>query len=134
MIEDLGHRIVAMTDNGRSLIELCEVTRPDVIITDNLMADMNGLDAAWKIYQARQTPVVLLSGYCDPKTVRDAEQKHILVYLVKPTSKIYLEAALTRCLDELSVAPHKDAEHCDVQSRVAPATDSRYARHPGHTH
>lgn len=136
MLESLGHRIVAVADNGRSLIELCDVALPDVVITDNLMPDMNGLDAALEIYQARQTPIVLLSGYCDPKTVRNAEEKHIVVYLVKPTSKTHLEAALTRCLDELSVAPHNDAEHGAVllQSPAAPATDSRYGMDTRRTH
>ncbi len=136
MLESLGHSIVAVADNGRSLIELCDVALPDVVITDNLMPDMNGLDAALEIYQARQTPIVLLSGYCDPKTVRNAEEMHILVYLVKPLSKTHLEAALTRCLDELSVAGHIDAEHGEVllQSPAAPSTDSRYGMHTWHTH
>jgi YesN/AraC family two-component response regulator len=92
------------------------------------MADISGLDAALQIYQARQTPIVLLSGYCDPKTVRNAEENHILLYLVKPISKTHLAAALTRCLDELPVARHNDAGHGEVQLQTpaAPATDSRY--------
>jgi len=128
MLEGLGHRIVAVAETGRSLIELCEIALPDVVITDNLMADMNGLDAAMEIYQARQIPIVLLSGYCDPNTVRNAEEMHILVYLVKPLRKTHLEAALTRCLEELSVARHTDAEHSEVllQSPAASSTDSRY--------
>lgn len=136
MLGGLGHRIVAVAENGRSLIELCEVVRPDVVITDNLMADMNGLDAAREIHQARQTPIVLLSGYCDPNTVRNAEEMHILVYLVKPLSKTHLEAALTRCLEELAVARHIDAEHGEVllQSPAAPSTNSRYGMHTWHTH
>ena len=38
----------------------------------------------------------MLSGYCDPSVVRNAEEKHILVYLVKPISQAHLEAALAR--------------------------------------
>lgn len=136
MLEGLGHRIVAVAENGRSLVDQCDVTLPDMVITDNLMADMNGLDAALEIYQARHTPIVLLSGYCDPKTVRNAEEKHILVYLVKPISKTHLEAALTRCLEELSVARHNDAEHGDVvlHSPAVPATASRYGIDIRRTH
>jgi DNA-binding NtrC family response regulator len=127
MVEGLGHTVVAVADNGRSLVDQCDAARPDVVITDNLMPEMSGLDAALEIYQARQTPVVLLSGHCDPDLVRNAEQMHVLVYLVKPLNKTHLQAALMRCLEQLSVARQNEMEHGEVrlQSPDSPVTDSR---------
>ncbi len=87
MLEKLGHEVVAVAEDGQSLIKQCCAVRPDVVITDNLMPDMHGVDAAAVIYQRRAIPIILLSGYCDRDLVLDAEQKHVLLYLVKPISQ-----------------------------------------------
>ena len=97
MLRNLGHEVVAIAENGRSLIEQCATAHPDVVITDNLMPDMRGVDVAAEIYSCQGTPVILLSGYCDREVVLDAEQSHVLLYLVKPISEPILEVALSGC-------------------------------------
>jgi CheY-like chemotaxis protein len=97
MLRKQGHEVVAVADTGEKLIQLCASAKPDVIITDNLMPDLDGADAAAIIYAERPTPIILLSGYCDRNLVLDAEQKHVLIYLVKPISDANLRAALARC-------------------------------------
>jgi two-component system, response regulator PdtaR len=97
MLRKQGHEVVAVADTGEKLIKLCATAKPDVIITDNLMPDLDGADAAAIIYAERPTPIILLSGYCDRNLVLDAEQKHVLIYLVKPISDANLRAALARC-------------------------------------
>ena len=92
-----------VADTGEKLIKLCASAKPDIIITDNLMPDIDGADAAAIIYAERPTPIILLSGYCDRKLVLDAEQKHVLMYLVKPISDANLRAALARCRERLAM-------------------------------
>ncbi len=82
-----------------------------MIITDNLMPDLDGADAAAIIYAERPTPIILLSGYCDRNLVLDAEQKHVLIYLVKPIS----EANLPR--------PRLDPSHCRALVSSPPGFD-----------
>jgi two-component system, response regulator PdtaR len=129
MLEKLGHSVVVVAENGRTLVDQCAVVEPDVVITDNLMADVSGLEAALELYRARPTPIVLLSGFCDPNVVRNAEEKHILVYLVKPISQDHLEAALARCVEYLATTHPADADRGEVvmQSPAESPTDSRYA-------
>jgi YesN/AraC family two-component response regulator len=97
VLHNLGHEVVASADNGRSLLERCSETDPDVVITDNLMPHLRGVDAAAQIYARYRTPVILLSGYCDRNFVLEAERSHVLVYLVKPISETTLKTALARC-------------------------------------
>jgi CheY-like chemotaxis protein len=108
MLRKQGHEVVAVADTGKQLIKLCASAKPDVIITDNLMPDLDGADAAAIIYAQRPTPIILLSGYCDRNLVLDAEQKHVLIYLVKPISDANLRAALARC--RTLVATQAEAE------------------------
>jgi two-component system, response regulator PdtaR len=127
MISHLGHTVVAAAEDGESLIAQCNEVQPDIVITDNMMADVNGLDAALEIYRARPLPIVLLSGYCDPKLVRSAEEKHVLVYLVKPISEAHLEAALTRCIEKLHATPAREMVEQDgvLISASEQSNDSR---------
>jgi len=97
LLRNLGHEVVAVAENGRELIDQALATQPDVVITDNLMPDVNGADAAAIIHAQCPAQIILLSAYCDRELVLDAEQKHILMYLVKPVSQEHLEAALHRC-------------------------------------
>src|SRR6201993_2666597 len=80
----LGHQVIAVAQNGRELVEQCRTTRPDLVITDIKMPDMDGIDAAVRIYQERPVPVILVSAYHDPGLIKRAESDHIMGYLVKP--------------------------------------------------
>jgi two-component system, response regulator PdtaR len=80
----LGHNVVAVAQNGRELVEQCRALRPDLVITDVKMPDLDGIDAAVQIYRERPVPVIIVSAYHDPELVARAESDHILGYLVKP--------------------------------------------------
>lgn len=91
----LGHEVVGAARDGRELIELCNRTSPDLIITDIKMPDMDGIDAAIQIYRTHPVPVILVSAYHDAEFIRRAESDHILAYLVKPIKQADLEPAIT---------------------------------------
>ncbi len=90
----LGHKVVAAAHNGRELVDRCRAERPDLVITDIKMPDMDGIDAAIQIYRDRPLPVILVSAYHDPKLIERAEADHILGYLVKPIEQADLEVVI----------------------------------------
>jgi response regulator NasT len=90
----LGHQLVAVAQTGRELVEQCRALRPDLVITDIKMPDMDGIDAAEAIYQDEPIPVILVSAYHRPQLYERAKGDHILAYLVKPTKQADLEAAI----------------------------------------
>jgi response regulator NasT len=90
----LGHQVVAVAKNGYELVDLCRVHRPDLVITDIKMPDMDGIDAAVQIYRERPIPVILVSAYHDPGLIARAESDHILGYLVKPIEQANLEPVI----------------------------------------
>lgn len=91
----LGHEVVGAARDGRELLELCNRTSPDLVITDIKMPDMDGIDAAIQIYRTHPIPVILVSAYHDAEFIRRAEADHILAYLVKPIKQADLEPAIT---------------------------------------
>jgi response regulator NasT len=90
----LGHQVVSAAETGRELLEQCRQTRPDLVITDIKMPDMDGIDAAVSIYQETPVPVILVSAYHDPELIARAEADHILGYLVKPIKQSDLEPTI----------------------------------------
>lgn len=84
LLPRLGHQVVAAAGTGQELVEQCRLTHPDLVITDIKMPDMDGIDAAIRIYKDRPIPVILVSAFHDPELVARAESDHILGYLVKP--------------------------------------------------
>jgi response regulator NasT len=89
-----GHTVVAVAETGRELVEKCRESRPDLVITDIKMPDMDGIDAARQIYADNPIPVILVSAYHDDELVNRAEEDHILAFLVKPIKQADLEPAI----------------------------------------
>ena len=60
-----GHLVVAVASTGRELVEKCRQERPDLVITDIKMPDMDGIAAAGQICKDFPIPVILVSAYHD---------------------------------------------------------------------
>ena len=76
------------------MVEQCRTTRPDLVITDIKMPDMDGIDAARQICRDEPMPVILVSAFHDPELIARAEGGHILAYLIKPIKQEDLEPAI----------------------------------------
>jgi two-component system, response regulator PdtaR len=90
----LGHQVIAIAKDGRELVEMCAASRPDLVITDIKMPDMDGIEAAARIYKNAPVPVILVSAHHDSEFIRRAEGDYILAYLVKPIKQADLDPAI----------------------------------------
>ncbi|MFO0877091.1 MAG: response regulator [Gemmataceae bacterium] len=90
----LGHRVVAVCATGLDLVAQCQVHQPDLVLTDIKMPDMDGIEAATRIYEVCPVPVILVSAHHDPESIRRAEADHIMGYLVKPIKQADLEPVI----------------------------------------
>ena len=94
ILPHLGHEVVAAATNGRELVELCGQTRPDLVITDMRMPDMDGDDAMQLICANRPTPFIFVSAYPYSETGTNSTDRRGWTYLNKPINRQELEAAI----------------------------------------
>lgn len=100
MLEEAGHEVVGEAVNGRRAVELTRQHRPDLVLMDIKMPEMDGITAAGKIYADKIAPVILLTAFSQPDIVDKAKESGVLGYLVKPVQESQLfpamEIALSR--------------------------------------
>ncbi|MGD9722941.1 MAG: ANTAR domain-containing response regulator [Pirellulales bacterium] len=98
MLPRQGHQVVSVAENGRQLVEQCRQHQPDLVITDNKMPELDGMQAAAEIFRERPVPVVLISAYHDPELTSLPTVDYIMVHLVKPITLADLEPAIIAAL------------------------------------
>jgi NarL family two-component system response regulator LiaR len=82
-------------DCGQGAVELCRQLRPDVVLMDMLMPDMDGVSATRLIRGQRpQTQVLALTSFHDPELVERAIQAGAIGYLLKNVSAPELAHAI----------------------------------------
>lgn len=89
--------------SGEEALEQVVARSPQVVLMDIRMPGMSGIDAARRMRDEHDVPVIFLSAYSERDMVREATQGGALGYLVKPVQFEQLapsiEAALARAAD-----------------------------------
>jgi len=97
-LKDLGHDPVATGTDGLQAVELARKYRPDLIVIDYAMPNMDGMDAAEIIMKELAIPIVLSTGRTDDTTLQRARKADIHSYLVKPFHREQLKTAITMAM------------------------------------
>jgi len=95
MLEDIGHKVAGHAVNGLKAVELAGQLHPDIILMDIKMPELNGLEAARRIFEDRPTPIVVLTAYDSRDLVEKASSVGVAAYLTKPTDHAELDRVLT---------------------------------------
>ena len=66
----LGHQVICAAQTGRELVQFCQKSRPDLVVTDIKMPDLDGIDAISEIGRSEPIPAILVSAYHDPRAHR----------------------------------------------------------------
>jgi CheY-like chemotaxis protein len=98
-LEDSGYQVLEAV-NGREGVERITQHRPDLVLTDLRMPEMNGLEVvAWIQRHSPQTPVIVVSGTGDQQAVDTSLAAGAKLYLTKPIADLAeLEIAIRKVL------------------------------------
>lgn len=94
MLENLGYNVVAEAGDGARAVTLCREQRPDLVVMDIKMPEVDGLSAATLLGEERLAPVLLLTAYSDREFIDRAADAGVMGYLVKPFAEAELKPAI----------------------------------------
>jgi PAS domain S-box-containing protein len=91
----LGYDVTAEVASAHECLECARARRPDLVLMDiHLEGDVDGIEAAQRLRDDFDIPVVFLSAYVDDQTVSRAKLTAPLGYLLKPFRKSELKSAV----------------------------------------
>jgi len=93
ILAELGHQVTTAT-SGRQMIELARTVRPELIVADVMLPDIDGIDAAVEVNREREVPVLLITGHHSDELLARLNGSHIMGYLIKPVTPPELQAAV----------------------------------------
>ena len=88
-----GSRTVEAAD-GRGALRACESRRPDLVLLDLGLPDMDGLDIVRRVRREASTPIVILSGRYEEREKVEALERGADDYVTKPFGVDELNARL----------------------------------------
>lgn len=95
-----GHRVRTVSD-GRALLEAARAEAPDLIVTDEHMPELFGLQAVRELRsEGSSAPVVVITSFADPDVQEAARKLGRCVVLAKPVDLGVLRAAVRAALGE----------------------------------
>jgi response regulator NasT len=94
MLTNLGYLVIGEVGDGRSAVNLARELRPDVVVMDIKMPDMDGIDAAKVLTEERVAPVLLLTAYSQQELIERAKDAGVVGYMVKPFRESDLAPAI----------------------------------------
>jgi AmiR/NasT family two-component response regulator len=94
VLEDIGYTVIGKAIDGLQAIEMTESLRPDVVLMDIEMPNMDGIEATRQIHEFCPTPVVVLTAHEKPELVEGASAAGVGAYLLKPPDAREMERAI----------------------------------------
>jgi two-component system, response regulator PdtaR len=116
-LKDQGFDVVGEAGDGLKAIELAKQLKPDLMVMDIKMPDMDGLSAAEQIAQLR-IPVVFLTAFNQQELVSRASEVGAMAFLVKPFSPDDLLPAIEVALSRHQQLTQLEMEVSDLTERL----------------
>ncbi|GEM_PF-1591594 len=101
-----SHYHCLVAGSGRQALEIASRMRPDLIVTDYKMPGMDGLELIVKVreqFDELRIPVIVMSAFGDPKSIRDALSAGADSYLTKPVESELLLLRIRNVLERQQI-------------------------------
>lgn len=90
ILRNLGHRVVGTARNGKEAIAKVDEFRPDLLLLDIKMPEMDGLAVAEYLTSHAPLPILMLTAFSEHGLVERAANALVMGYLVKPINEAKL--------------------------------------------
>ena len=117
-LENMGHQVVGEAGDGAKAVEIARELKPDIIILDIKMPEMDGIEAAKVITTESIAPVLLLTAYSQKDLVDRAKDAGVFAYLVKPFKEADLLPAMEIAISRYEEFVELENEVTDLENKL----------------
>jgi len=117
--EACGFEVIGEQDNGEDAYHFIMKERPDVVITDIRMPEVDGLQLIHKVIQEEQlkTKFIIVSGYDEFKYAQQAVRYGVCDFLLKPIDEMALQETLQQLADTIKLESQKNRQSMTHQNQ-----------------
>lgn len=116
MLSEAGYEVIAQAENGVVAVELAKQYKPDLVILDVKMPEMDGITAAEQIITL--APVLMLTAFSQRDLVERARDAGVMAYVVKPFSISDLIPAIEIAISRHTQMKSLESEVADLYDRL----------------
>jgi two-component system, response regulator PdtaR len=117
ILRDNGFDVVGEAGDGETAVALATELKPDLVIMDVKMPQLDGISAAERLTKNHIAPVVLLTAFSQKELVERASEAGALAYVVKPFTPNDLLPAIEIALSRYTQILTLENEVADLVER-----------------
>ena len=117
ILRDNGFDVVGEAGDGETAVQLATELRPDLVVMDVRMPQLDGIKAAERLTKAHIAPVVQLTAFSQKELVEQASEAGALAYVVKPFTPADLLPAIEIALARYAQIVALETEVADMVER-----------------
>jgi len=117
ILNDNGFEVVGEAGDGETAVQLATELKPDLVVMDVKMPQLDGISAAERLSKHHIAPVVLLTAFSQKELVERASEAGALAYVVKPFTPNDLLPAIEIALARYQQIIALESEVADLAER-----------------
>ena len=116
-LTEAGYEVVAAVGDGESAVAKARELRPDIVVMDVKMPQVDGVTAAERIGEDNLAPVVMLTAFSQAELVERARDAGAMAYVVKPFTPADLLPAIEIAISRYHQITQLESEIADLGER-----------------
>jgi response regulator NasT len=117
LLSTLGYLVIGEAGSGTEAVRLARDLKPDIVIMDIEMPELDGIEAAKIIWDEKVCPVLLLTAFSQRELVERARDAGVMGYLVKPWRDSEVTPAIEVALARYDETRTLDQEVADLKEK-----------------
>ena len=114
-----GYLVVGEVGDGESAVNLTRELRPELVVMDIRMPEMDGITAAEILTREKLAPVVLLTAFSDEELIERARNAGVVHYVTKPWRSSDLKPAIEIALSRFGEFREMEGRVKDLEDHLA---------------
>ncbi len=112
-LDKIGYENIGTATNGNMAVEMALSQKPDVVLMDIKMPELNGFEATKAIQERCKIPVVILTAYESEEFIEKSKKMGIYAYILKPPLPNEIKRNIC-----IALARHNDYMKCNRVKEV----------------